>query len=197
MTTALLDRRPIVVAVAGPNGAGKSTFYRAHLAPSGLRFVNADQLALQLKLDPYRAAELAGQIRGELIARRESFIFETVFSDPVGDKVDFLLRAARGGYTVALFFIGISSARASEERVSMRVLKGGHDVPTGKIRERYGRTMENLRRALAALPNVWVYDNSNLAAPYRLAAEVCQGLLKIHLPTPAWLKPLLSNHAPD
>lgn len=190
----VLDRRLILVALAGPNGAGKSTFYRAHLAASGLQFVNADQLALRLKVDPYRAAELAGQIRLDLVARKESFIFETVFSDPVGDKAAFLSNAEAAGYTVVLFFIGIDGIATSQERVAMRVLKGGHDVPDTKIVSRYSRTMENLRRALASLSNVFVYDNSNLAAPYLLVARVARvenGKLAIIESIPEWLAPLL------
>jgi hypothetical protein len=35
-----------------------------------------------------------------LIGRGESFVFETVFSDPVGDKVAFLEEAAGRGYVV-------------------------------------------------------------------------------------------------
>src|SRR4051794_16520603 len=48
MEFAEFDRRPILVAIAGPNGAGKTTFFHAHLAPAGLRFVNADVLADEL-----------------------------------------------------------------------------------------------------------------------------------------------------
>jgi dephospho-CoA kinase len=47
----LLDRRPIVVALAGSNGAGKSTFYEAFLADSGLRFLNADVLSASLNVN--------------------------------------------------------------------------------------------------------------------------------------------------
>ncbi len=85
-----LDRRPIVVALAGPNGAGKSTFYDAHLATTGLHFVNADVLALNGKISPYAAADAADVTRRYLVEQRESFIFETVFSDPVGDKYSFI-----------------------------------------------------------------------------------------------------------
>lgn len=187
----LLERRPIVVALAGPNGAGKSTFYQAHLRPSGLRFVNADQLALQWKLDPYRAADLAGEIRSALVDRGESFIFETVFSDPVGEKLEFLQMAALHGYTVVLFFVGIDGPETSKERVTIRALKGGHDVPDEKIQSRYARTMENLRRALLALPYVQVYDNSDLNHPYRRVAELEEGTLRLFDPIPAWLAPLL------
>jgi predicted ABC-type ATPase len=148
----LLERRPILLAVAGPNGAGKSTFYAVHLRPYGLRFVNADELALQLKLDSYKAAEVADRIRRELLARGESFAFETVFSDPVGEKVKFLREAERIGYTVELFFIGLDRAETTEERVAMRVAEGGHDVPHDKLMNRYARTMQNLKRSLGVVP---------------------------------------------
>ena len=97
MELAEFDRRPIIVAIAGPNGAGKTTFFHAHLAAAGLRFVNADVLAGELAVGPYEAARLADALRKTLIARGESFVFETVFSDPVGDKVAFLAEAARQG----------------------------------------------------------------------------------------------------
>src|ERR1035441_7461145 len=166
----LLNQRPLVVALAGPNGAGKPTFYRAYLRASGLRFVNADVMARELGVDPYQAARLADSIRRQLIEQRESFIFETVFSDPLGDKLTFLREAENSGYTVALFFIGIEGPDLSDQRVTMRVLKGGHDVPSDKIIARYPRVMHNLKRALAELSNVLVYDNSGLKTPYRLVA---------------------------
>ena len=46
----LLDRRPLIVALAGPNGAGKTTFYHSHLQPTGLRLVNADVIAREMGL---------------------------------------------------------------------------------------------------------------------------------------------------
>jgi predicted ABC-type ATPase len=109
----------LIVALAGPNGAGKSTFYHAHLRLAGLRFVNADVLARALKINAYEAANVADSLRRELVRQRESFVFETVFSDPVGDKIGFLREAAAAGYTVVLCFIGISGADVSEQRVAM------------------------------------------------------------------------------
>jgi predicted ABC-type ATPase len=188
----LLSRRPILVVLAGPNGAGKTSFYRANLRPSGLRFVNADVVAHELGIDSYSAAKLTEGIRRQLIEQRESFIFETVFSDPVGQKLEFLKDAERSGYTAVLFFIGIENPEISDERVAMRVLKGGHDVPEDKIMERYPRVMKNLQRALAELSNVRVYDNSDLRSPYRLVATKENGqAIELHQPTPDWLKPLL------
>jgi predicted ABC-type ATPase len=186
----LLDSRPIVIALAGPNGAGKSTFFAAHLRSSGLRFVNADNLARELNLEAYEAARLANALRVELIKRRESFIFETVLSDPVGDKVTFLKEVAASGYNVALCYIGISSSIVAEERVAMRVSQGGHDVPTEKLAGRFPRTLANLKIAIQALPLVLVYDNDDLA--FRRVAEFESGRMTfITDPIPPWFEPLL------
>jgi predicted ABC-type ATPase len=189
----LLNRRPIVVAVAGPNGAGKSTFFDAHLSDMGLRFVNADQLALWMGIDPYKAAALADAVRRQLVAQRESFIFETVFSDSQGDKLNFLKETERSGYTVLLIFIGIAQPEISDQRVAMRASRGGHDVPRQKLFDRFPRTMNNLKRALVELSNVEVYDHSDLDIGYRLVASRVNGRnIKLREPVPAWLRALLS-----
>jgi len=143
-------------------------------------------------VDTYEAAKVADSLRRQLVEQRESFIFETVFSDPVGDKLAFLKEAESLGYSVVLFFIGIKGPDVSDQRVAMRVLKGGHDVPGDKLRERYPRIMNNLRRALLELPNVRVYDNGDLKRPYRLVATREDGReVELHGPTPEWLRAVL------
>lgn len=167
---AFLDQRPIVIAIAGSNGAGKSTFYESFLAESGLRFVNTDLIADALELSPYEAAEVAAAIRAALVHQRESFIFETVLSDPVGDKVDTLASYVELGYTVVLIFIELDHVEESIRRVAIRVSQGGHDVPDEKLRARFDRTKVNFERAISRLPHVLIYNNSDLANPYRLVA---------------------------
>jgi predicted ABC-type ATPase len=163
-----LDRRPVIVALAGPNGAGKTTFYYAHLQPAGLRFINADVLAKELRIEPYAAARVADAVRQELVKQRESFVFETVFSDPVGEKLAFLKSAAEAGYNTILCFIGTA-----------------------------GPEMSNLKTALRELPNVWVFDNNDLRTPYRLVAIFESGrLVKLQRPVPRWLGRLLRPDVP-
>jgi len=171
----LLEARPVVVALAGSNGAGKSTFFHAHLANTGLRFVNADDLAVELGLGAYEAAEVAASLRADLVGQRESFVFETVLSDPVGAKVSGLVETGRNGMHVVMMFIRIDSPETSKQRVAMRVMQGGHDVPDEKIEARFQRTLANLERAIKALPVVIIFDNTNLARPFRLEAVYEQG----------------------
>ena len=192
MRLPFLDERPIIAAVAGPNGAGKTVFYHTYLEPAGLRFVSADVLGRELGVNPYAAAHLADALRRELVKQRESFIFETVFSDPVGDKRQFLREAVQTGYAVVVCFIGFSSAAVSEERVAMRVSQGGHDVPTEKLASRFPRTLANLRAAIAELPNVIVYDNDDLRTPFREVATFKDGKpIELKKPVPRWLRPAL------
>ena len=189
-----LDARPILIAIAGPNGAGKSTFYQAQLSYTALPFVNADVIAAESGLGAYEAAEVAEEMRRARFARRESFIFETVFSDPVADKLAFLEDAVTHGYTVVLFFVGISSADVSIDRVGQRVVEGGHSVPQDKLITRYPRVMENLRLAMLRLPLVLVYDNDDLREPHRFCAAARVGkVLEVVEPAPEWLAGLLPS----
>jgi predicted ABC-type ATPase len=187
-----IDKRPLIVAVTGPNGAGKTTFYHSHLKPAGLRFINADVLALELDMESYAAARVAGSLRSALVEQGESFMFETVFSDPVGDKLEFLKDAASRGYTVILCFIGISGPEVSEQRVAMRVSQGGHDVPSDKLITRFPRTLANLQSAIRELPHVWIFDNDDLREPFRKVAVYEQGRRVFEeKPTPKWLRIIL------
>lgn len=171
--------------------------YEAFLRDTGLPFVNADNLARDAGIDAYEASEVAEKMREELVHERQSFVFETVFSDPVGAKVEFLKKAQSAGYTVVLCFIGLENTALSDDRVAMRVLQGGHDVGADKIADCYPRSLANLRRAIAALQYVRVYDNSNLANPFRKLAEYESGEQRSALPPlPRWFATLQRRQRP-
>lgn len=137
---------------------------------------------------------MAGTLRSALVDQGESFVFETVFSDPVGDKLAFLKDAATRGYTVVLCFIGISGPEVSAQRVAMRVSQGGHDVPADKLITRYPRTLANLQTAIRELPSVWVFDNDDLRDPYREIAVFENGhRIFLENSVPKWLRPILKE----
>ncbi len=186
------DLDPNLIAIAGPNGAGKSTYYRSYLEHESLPFVNADVISAELGVGAYKAAEMAEAARRQLYERRESFIFETVFSDPVADKLAFLEEAVASGYHVVLCFVGVSGPDVSVDRVGQRVFEGGHHVPADKLISRYPRTMENLRLALLRLPLVLVYDNDDLREPHRFCLAVGMGkVMETSGVVPEWLNRLL------
>lgn len=178
-----LDRSqgPFIVVLAGPNGAGKSTFHDHFLADIDLPFINADLIAREMNPArparvAYQAAQEADRVRRAMVARGESFCMETVFSDPVGDKIGFLREAQRAGYAVFLVFIGLSDVALSIARVVQRTGVGGHDVPDAKLVERFPRTLQNLRRAIPFVDVALLFDNSSASHPYRHLATFERGV---------------------
>ncbi|MEO5693727.1 MAG: zeta toxin family protein [Usitatibacter sp.] len=171
----LAGTEPLLLVIAGPNGAGKTTYFETCLeAQLRLPYVNADRIARGM--DGSRgpadrvAFEAAALMRQQLLASRVSFCMETVFSDPVGDKLAFFRAAQASGYVVAMIFVGLASAELSARRVAQRVAQGGHDVPAGRLRERFPRVLANLRKALRFLDLVVVLDNSEVVDLYREVA---------------------------
>ena len=183
-----------MLVLVGPNGAGKSTFYKRYLEAIPLSFVNADVLAQALikagapagEPTERLAAELAEKKRQELVAKRESFITETVFSDPVGAKVKALREARAAGYVVVLIFLCVDSAELTALRVESRVQDGGHDVPRDKIAARYERMRQNVKDALTFVDFAIVVDNSSMKNPLRPVAATARGKVVVRNPPMPW-----------
>jgi predicted ABC-type ATPase len=180
----------------GPNGSGKTTFVKEFLAPElpGFAYVNADEIAkVRWPADPaahaYDAAQIAAQTRAQLIASGRSFIAETVFSHP--SKLDLVRSAQAAGYQVVLHVMLVPEELAVR-RVAYRVREGGHDVPEGKIRERYRRLWSLVARAISIADRAEVYDNSRPAGPAKVA-EFFGGLPVGAVSWPEWAPEALAS----
>jgi predicted ABC-type ATPase len=172
LSDVLSKREPCIVVLAGSNGAGKSTFFREFLEPTGIAFVNADNMARSLNPGAaeavgYEAARLAEAIRQDLVARGETFCMETVFSDPQGEKVEFLRAAQTKGYIIIFVDICIAGVELSRARVQQRVEAGGHDVPDDKLESRFERTRRNAGAALRFVDIGIVLENSSVDVPFQ------------------------------
>lgn len=89
-----------------------------------------------------------------------SFALESMFS---GKTHLALLRTAREcGYRVVLHYIPLASPSQAAERVSLRVVQGGHDVPEADIRRRFERSRRHRLTDYLPLAEEWVlWDNSS------------------------------------
>jgi predicted ABC-type ATPase len=183
---------PQLIFLAGPNGAGKSTFYTAELANLGLPFLNADILQKRIGVSDEEAATFTDLARRTYLEQGASFITETVFSDPVGAKLEFLRQAVALGYEVQFIYIGLSSPDLCDARVCTRVMTGGHDVPAERIPRRYSQSLINLKAAMRFLPNVTVYDNSGDAQERRCIWRSVNGQVTFKAADlPDWFVPIL------
>lgn len=182
---------PVLHLLAGPNGSGKSTFAEILVNRTRLPFVNADLIAADLwpgdrdeQLKHGREVSvLAAEERERLLADHTSFITETVFSHE--SKVELVRQARDRGYAVILHVMLVPENLAVE-RVSDRVLAGGHGVPEDKIRGRYVRLWALVAQARGEVDRAEFYDNSSLDQPFRRAAVYEYGELVGRAEWPTW-----------
>jgi len=166
--------------VAGPNGSGKSSIYTdTEIDDFGgsVWIINPDILTARLqkieRLRP-RAANIAAVTRiyswlEASIAVHQTIGVETVLST---EKYRALVLAAKAhGFEIRLIYILLNSLKLSVERVRLRVGKGGHHVPTTKIRQRRARSLQQLPWFLKNADLAWIFDNSG-AKPAQIAQKI-------------------------
>lgn len=195
-----------ILVLAGTNGAGKSSIGGEALRRGGASYLNPDEITRLLMAanpalpedDANALAWTEGRRRLELaIATRSNFAFETTLG---GNTIPALLhKACAAGMPVRIWYCALASVELHIARVRARVKKGGHDIPVGKIRQRYDDSREHLVDLMPRLAELYVYDNS---------AEVPAGAapspaLILHMrdrkivrvapreATPGWAKPIV------
>jgi predicted ABC-type ATPase len=172
--------KPKLWIVAGPNGSGKSSIYTdTDIEDFGgsVWIINPDLLTARIReiehLKP-RAANIAAVTRiyswlEASIAAHQTIGVETVLST---EKYRALVLAAKAHrFEVRLIYILLSSPELGVERVKLRVGKGGHHVPATKIRQRRGRSLQQLPWFLKNSDLAWIFDNSG-AKPAQIAQKV-------------------------
>lgn len=167
--------RPQAIILAGPNGAGKSTS-ALYLLPPHVTFVNADNIAKELREQGKSEGTAADIAAGRLLLQRladlekakVSFAVETNLSNRT-----LALRVPRWqaqGYRVHLLYLWLASADLAVERVAERVRGGGHDIPELTIRRRYVAGLRNFFQVYVPIVDAWtMYDNTILGVPQPLA----------------------------
>ena len=166
--------------VAGPNGSGKSSIYTdTDIEDFGgsVWIINPDLLTARIR-ETERLRRTAANIAAVTriydwletsIAAYQTIGVETVLST---EKYRALVLAAKAhGFEVRLIYILLSSVELAVERVRLRVGKGGHDVPTSKIRRRRERSLRQLPWFLRNSDLAWIFDNSG-AKPAQIARKV-------------------------
>ncbi len=202
--------RPVLFALAGVNGAGKSSIGGHLLEREGLTWFNPDTFARELiaasgcDRDTANARAWAEGVRrlDEAIASGHSYAFETTLG---GHTIAARIAAATRSHDVMIWFCGLASPDLHVARVRARVAAGGHDIPEGRIRERYPQALQNLIVLMPDLAHLQVYDNSldvDAGDPIPdplLVLEMENGRLTWPAPddmdalrrTPDWAKPLM------
>jgi len=144
------------------------------------------------KIDSYLAADLADFIREQLLKNNISFTYETVMSHP--DKIHFLTKALKNGYRVYLYFVATEDPEINIARVNVRVAQHGHAVAANVIKNRYYKSLGNLKQAVSQTSRAYIFDNSQKQA--NLIAEITDGTevaLNTDVELPYWVVKNLLN----
>lgn len=195
----------MITVIAGVNGAGKSSIAGARLRSTGGDYFNPDEVARSL-MD---AKSMLSLTEANATAWKMGF---DQLSRAIDEKQDYTIETTLGGNSICqllhdaidrnrevrIFFCGLASPELHIERVAARVAKGGHDIPSAKIRERWIGAIHNLIGLIPRCAAVVVYDNSAPAdngGPHPLCLFSLQGSYFDSLPAepmPEWAKPLAS-----
>ncbi len=193
--------KPVLIVVAGPNGAGKTTITEKLLRHEWMgdcEYINPDFIAQNDFGDwnspeaVINAANRAKEIREKCLTDMKSMAFETVFSTP--EKVEFVKRAKAAGFFTRLFFICTDNPSINAQRVALRVMEGGHDVPISKIINRYYRSIKNCVETAPLIDRAYFYDNSETDADPSLMFRVVDGkMVKTYGKIAIWAKDIADS----
>lgn len=150
---------PTAVILGGPNGAGKTAFASGIFHEQSALFLNADEIGRTLapnlasaERDLQAGRELLRHLDVAVVQRRD-FVVETTLASRLYARRIAGWRAC--GYRVGLVYLRLPSAQASLDRVRLRALRGGHDVPVANVLRRYGRSVFNLETVYKPLVDEW------------------------------------------
>jgi len=193
--------KPRLIVVAGPNGSGKTTITEKLLRHKWMEdcvYINPDLIAEQKFGDwnspelILKAANYAKEKRENCLINMTSMAFETVFSTQ--EKLDFVQRAKNAGFFVRLFFVCTNEPSINAQRVALRVMEGGHDVPIRKIISRYYRSIAKCIEALALVDRAYFYDNSKTDTDPSLIFSVNDGkIAKKYQDVTPWAKNIVKS----
>jgi predicted ABC-type ATPase len=151
------NKKPMLLIFAGPNGSGKSTI-TDYLEIVG-EYTNADDVVRVTGMDNYEAAKLVEKKRYQAIEDKRDFTFETVMSSEYPMKI--IRKAKANGYFIKCIYVLTIDPEVNVLRVESRVLSGGHDVPKDKIRDRYYKSLNNIKELIELSDILHIYDNTN------------------------------------
>ncbi len=147
--------------IAGVNGTGKSSFRGILEGERGKLgyIIDPDEIAKEKENDLFAASKEAVRRINECLDGNICFTQETTLS---GRSVLHTAKMARAkGYEINLYYIGLSSAEESIDRIKNRVRKGGHNIPEEDVLRRFKGRFETLRRLIPYCDRVSFYDNEN------------------------------------
>ena len=172
----------ILYIIAGANGSGKSTLASELLPSENLDFLNADEVAKEICPQNIESVKIkAGKIvlkkLEKLLNSQKSFAIETTLAGK--NHIKTIQKAKKLGYYVVLIYSYLDSPILCENRIKIRVLNGGHNIPKDDIIRRFYRSKENFWDVYKKLVDEWTLFY-NGTSEYILVAQSGDNKIEIY-----------------
>ena len=181
----------IYTIVAGVNGCGKSSLtgvLRTEIHNLG-KIIDTDKITAACGGNLLDGGKKAVTLIDECLEKEICFTQETTLS---GRKtLDTVKRAIAKDYYIRLYYVGLDTVEESLLRIENRVKRGGHNINTDTVTNRFSKRFEDLLTILPHCNEATFYDNGN---GFVTVAKYKNGDLQtIGQSTPKWLLELLEK----
>ena len=177
--------------VAGVNGCGKSSLtgvLRTEIHNLG-KIIDVDKITAACGGNALEGGKKAVVLIDDCLEKEICFTQETTLS---GRKtLDTIKRAIAKDYYIRLYYVGLDTMEESLLRIENRVKRGGHNINTDTVANRFSKRFEDLLTILPYCNKATFYDNDN---GFVKVAEYRNGeLLPMGNYRPKWLLDLMEH----
>ena len=177
--------------VAGVNGCGKSSLtgvLRTEIHNLG-KIIDVDKITAACGGNLLEGGKKAVALIDECLEKEICFTQETTLS---GRKtLDTVKRAIAKDYYIRLYYVGLDTMEESLLRIENRVKRGGHNINTDTVANRFSKRFEDLLAILPYCNEATFYDNDN---GFTTVAKYKNGELQtIGQNSPKWLLELIEK----
>ena len=177
--------------IAGVNGCGKSSLtgvLRTEIDNLG-KIIDVDKITLACGGNAIEGGKKAIDLIDECLDKEICFTQETTLS---GKKtLNTVKRAIEKDYYIRLYYVGLDTIEESLLRIENRVKKGGHNIDTDAVKNRFNKRFDDLLLVLPYCNEATFYDNDN---GFVTVAKYKNGELQsIGHNQPNWLEELIKK----
>ena len=178
---------PVLIIIAGCNGSGKSTYAPALITnihyPIDVIHFDGDKV-FKVEYEKLDDSEYKEQFAKKYTENKfkdlkeyckqskTSFAYETNFHNNP-DKITQEFKAL--GFKTHLHYFCLENILLAEERVTIRLSKGGHFVGKEDIKDRFADGYKNLDKLFSVPDKLFIYDNSTDSLELKEVLRMEQG----------------------
>ncbi len=160
---------PTLYVIAGPNGSGKSESNKILLeilnVNQDIDSFDADLLYAKFLLqEPYYEPEMISnlvydrfkELKSEAIFNKRDFVYETNYNSSF--YLNTFQEFKKEDYKCILVFLAMNNVESCIDRVQIRVIAKGHDVPVDQIRSRFNDGIKNFKNSYHLFDECYLFN---------------------------------------